>query len=102
MGTCASISKEVALTVDNWETTAYQYGGCAEPTAYFTARGPNASDDYIVGTWSWPYGAYCTSSSVVSEWYSYTVDVPSLWQDGTRLCNFWEPFPGKPCETIHD
>jgi len=90
------------LTVDTWWTTATLYyadGRMCNPTAYFKAKGPNATSYYTVD--------YLTVRECHHEdgmWYAYFENGgSSTWQDGTRLGNTWTPkrLSGFPTELVH-
>lgn len=91
------------LTVDTWWTTAalyYSDGRMCNPTAYFKAKGPNATSYYIVDVVTVPL---CKHTD--GWWYAYFENGGlSRWQDGTRLGNTWTPNPplsGFPTELVH-
>lgn len=91
------------LKVNWWETTATMYtsdGTICDPTAYFWAKGPNATQYYIVDTVT-IYECHYSNG----YWYAYFESGgSSSWQNNTRLGNSWDPnppFSGFPTELVH-
>jgi hypothetical protein len=91
------------LKVDKWWTTAqlfYSDGRMCNPTAYFKAKGPNQAYYHIVDT-----ATVYQCRHEDGLWYAYfEAGGSSMWQDGTRLGNAWDPNPplsGFPTELVH-
>ena len=91
------------LTVNSWLTTAdtaSSDGTICDPTAYFWAKSPNASQYYVVDLVTINE---CAAGN--GYWYAYFENGgSSSWQNDTRLGNTWDPNPpyvGFPTELVH-
>lgn len=91
------------LTVNSWETTAEAYasdGLICNPTAYFKAKGPNATSYHIVDI-----ATIYQCHQMNGLWFAYFENkASSTWQNNTKLGNAWDPnsiLSGFPTELVH-